>query len=76
MQSDAALFNRLCPAGKDGKRTFAPVMLRRLKKLGISKTDPAELTPEEQGRWALLCVNPHYPHQLDDTRHELCMSST
>ena len=50
MQSDAALFNRLCPAGKGGKRAFAPVMLRRLKKLGIAKTDPAELTAEEQGR--------------------------
>src|SRR6202521_722507 len=37
---DAALFDRLCPAGKDGSRRFAPVMLRRLRKLGISKTDP------------------------------------
>lgn len=46
-QSDEALFNRLCPADKAGKRTFAPVMLRRLEKLGIDKTDPASLTPEE-----------------------------
>jgi hypothetical protein len=30
-----------------GKRTFAPVMLRRLAKLGIAKTDPSELAPEE-----------------------------
>src|ERR1700674_2671465 len=37
---DAALYDRLCPAGKDGSRRFAPVMLRRLRKLGISKTDP------------------------------------
>lgn len=50
MQSDKALFGRLCPAGRDGKRTFAPVMLRRLRKLGIPKTDPDELTPEEQSR--------------------------
>lgn len=47
---DPNLFDRLCPGPKDkhGKQSFAPVMLRRLKKLGIEKTDPAELTPEEQ----------------------------
>ncbi len=36
-QSDAALFRRLCPPAKDGTRTFSPVMIRRLKKLGIDK---------------------------------------
>jgi hypothetical protein len=47
-QKDEALFRRLCPpSGKEGSRSFAPVMLRRLKKLGIDKTDPASLTPEE-----------------------------
>lgn len=40
---------RLCPANKQGKRTFAPVMLDRLQRLGINKTDPDELTPEEVG---------------------------
>src|SRR5450631_2417139 len=35
---DAVLFDRLCPAGKDGSRRFSPVMLRRLKKLGIDKS--------------------------------------
>lgn len=45
-QKDAALFNRLCPPEKDGSRKFAPVMLKRLAKLGINKTDPNELTPE------------------------------
>src|SRR5437870_9379237 len=34
-QTDAALFDRLCPPGPDGGRRFAPVMLRRLRKLGI-----------------------------------------
>src|SRR6476659_3498221 len=29
---DAVLFDRLCPAGKDGSRRFSAVMLRRLKK--------------------------------------------
>ncbi|HXM69798.1 MAG TPA: formate--tetrahydrofolate ligase, partial [Thermoanaerobaculia bacterium] len=45
---DTVLFDRLCPAGKDGSRRFSPVMLRRLKKLGIDKTNPGELTPQEQ----------------------------
>jgi formate--tetrahydrofolate ligase len=49
-QSDKALFNRLCPPGKDGRRRFVPVMLRRLAKLGISKADPDELTEEECSR--------------------------
>lgn len=50
------MFDRLCPKDKHGKRSFAPVMLRRLKKLGIEKTDPSELTPEEQvGDMAHLC---------------------
>jgi len=39
-QSDEALFNRLCPPAKDGSRSFSPSMLRRVKKLGIDKTDP------------------------------------
>lgn len=46
-QKDEALFRRLCPPAKDGSRKFAPVMLRRLKNLGIDKTDPNDLTEEE-----------------------------
>jgi formyltetrahydrofolate synthetase len=57
-QSDAALFDRLCPPGPDGGRRFAPVMLRRLRKLGISKTDPNELTPDERARFARLDIDP------------------
>jgi methylenetetrahydrofolate dehydrogenase (NADP+)/methenyltetrahydrofolate cyclohydrolase/formyltetrahydrofolate synthetase len=33
-------------------------MLRRLKKLGINKTDPEELTPEERSRFARLDIDP------------------
>ncbi|KAM0952858.1 putative formate--tetrahydrofolate ligase [Dioscorea sansibarensis] len=58
-QSDKALFNRLCPANKEGKRSFANVMFRRLKKLGISKTDPDELTTEEIKRFARLDIDPN-----------------
>src|SRR6202171_5448846 len=42
----AVLFDRLCPAKKDGTRRFSPVMLRRLKKLGIDKTNPTALTSD------------------------------
>jgi formyltetrahydrofolate synthetase len=54
---DAVLFDRLCPARKDGSRRFSPVMLRRLKKLGIAKTDPSQLTPEERSRFARLDID-------------------
>ncbi|MBK8986153.1 MAG: formate--tetrahydrofolate ligase [Chloroflexi bacterium] len=57
-QSDESLFNRLCPPDKEGSRRFAPVMLRRLRKLGIHKTDPNELTAEEKGRFARLDIDP------------------
>jgi formyltetrahydrofolate synthetase len=53
-QSDEALFERLCP----GKKKFSPVMLRRLRKLGIGKTEPADLTAEERGRFARLDIDP------------------
>src|SRR6202044_806939 len=49
---------RLCPPAKDGTRKFSPVMLRRLRKLGISKTDPNELTAEERSRFARLDIDP------------------
>lgn len=55
-QSDTALFNRLCPPNKAGKRTFAPVMLKRLSKLSINKDDPDSLTPEEKARYCLLAL--------------------
>ena len=57
-QDDEKLFNALCPKNKQGKRRFAGVMLRRLKKLGINKTDPETLTPEERSRFARLDIDP------------------
>ncbi|KAG1675685.1 hypothetical protein FOA52_002394 [Chlamydomonas sp. UWO 241] len=56
-QKDEALFGRLCPADKSGKRHFAPVMRRRLAKLGIVKAEPEDLTPEEVGRFARLDID-------------------
>ncbi|KIY50859.1 FTHFS-domain-containing protein [Fistulina hepatica ATCC 64428] len=55
-QSDKALYNRLVPKIK-GKREFASLMLKRLKKLGINKTDPDSLTDEEITRFARLDIN-------------------
>ncbi|MBM4457070.1 MAG: formate--tetrahydrofolate ligase [Chloroflexi bacterium] len=60
-ESDAdaqTMFERLCPPDKTGKRAFSPTMLRRLKKLGIAKTDPDELTAEERARFAVLDIDP------------------
>jgi len=57
-QSDSALFNRLCPPDQNGQRSFAPVMLRRLRKLGIDKLDPNDLTDEERSRFVRLDVDP------------------
>ena len=56
--SDEALFNRLCPVAKDGSRKFSSVMLRRLKKLGIASTNPADLTQEQRGLFARLDLDP------------------
>ncbi|TEB31307.1 FTHFS-domain-containing protein [Coprinellus micaceus] len=52
----AQLYKRLVPA-KKGKREFAPLMFRRLEKLGINKTNPNDLTPEEINRFARLDVD-------------------
>lgn len=52
-----ALYSRLVPKVK-GKRTFDPLMFKRLKKLGIDKTNPDDLTPEEIKTFARLDVDP------------------
>src|SRR5215216_6637753 len=57
MQDDEKLFNALCPVDKKGNRKFSPTMLRRLKKLGIEKTDPNELTSEERSCFARLDID-------------------
>jgi len=57
--SDKGLFDRLCPPNKNGKRSFSPTMLRRLKRLGIDKTDPEQLTPEERSRFVRLNIDPN-----------------
>ncbi|MBI1793218.1 MAG: formate--tetrahydrofolate ligase [Chloroflexi bacterium] len=56
---DGKLFDALCPPDKKGNRKFAPTMLRRLKRLGINKTNPNDLTPEERTRFARLDIDPN-----------------
>ncbi len=57
-QKDEALFRRLCPRAKDGTRTFAKPMLKRLEKLGINKTNPDDLTEDEIHRFVRLDIDP------------------
>ncbi len=57
-QDDDKLFNALCPPDKRGRRRFSPGMLRRLRKLGIDKTDPDSLAPGERRRFARLDIDP------------------
>ena len=65
-QSDEALFNRLCPPNKKGKRSFAVNMLHRLKNLH-QQTDPDELTEEERRKFARLNIdrNPTWRRAID-----------
>ncbi|XP_064549646.1 C-1-tetrahydrofolate synthase, cytoplasmic isoform X1 [Drosophila montana] len=55
-QSDTALYNRLVPRIK-GQRIFSPIQLRRLKRLGIDKTDPDTLTEPEAAAFARLNID-------------------
>ncbi|WP_322807135.1 formate--tetrahydrofolate ligase [Thermanaerothrix sp.] len=56
--TDEQLFDRLFPKDKNGKRHFARNMWNRLRKLGIDKTDPDEMTPEERSRFVRLDIDP------------------
>jgi methylenetetrahydrofolate dehydrogenase (NADP+)/methenyltetrahydrofolate cyclohydrolase/formyltetrahydrofolate synthetase len=56
-QKDGPLYKRLVPA-KKGVRTFSPIMQKRLAKLGINKTNPDDLTPEEINHFARLDIDP------------------
>lgn len=56
-QTDEALYSRLVPTIK-GQRKFSDVQLRRLARLGIKKTDPNSLTPEEVNKFVRLNIDP------------------
>ncbi len=56
--TDEQLFNRLLPADKSGKRHFTKGMVVRLEKLGITTSDPDELTPEQRRKLCRLDIDP------------------
>jgi formyltetrahydrofolate synthetase len=57
-QNDEKLFNALCPPDMQGRRRFYRGMLRRLERLGIAKSDPDALTPDERRRLVRLDIDP------------------
>mmetsp|Transcript_13691 Transcript_13691/g.43245 ORF Transcript_13691/g.43245 Transcript_13691/m.43245 type:complete len:976 (-) Transcript_13691:375-3302(-) len=58
-QKDEALFNRLCPARKDGARPLAAPLAARLKRIGVTRpvTDAAELDAAERKALVRLDVD-------------------
>uniref|UniRef100_A0A8C5T4Z6 formate--tetrahydrofolate ligase n=1 Tax=Malurus cyaneus samueli TaxID=2593467 RepID=A0A8C5T4Z6_9PASS len=56
-QSDKSLYNRLVPV-VNGVRGFSAIQLARLRRLGISKTDPETLTEEEISKFVRLDIDP------------------
>lgn len=55
-QSDSALYSRLVPVVK-GIRKFSEIQIRRLRRLGIDKSDPDSLTEEERRRFSRLNID-------------------
>ena len=56
--TDEQLFNRLFPPDKTGKRRFGRGMQSRLKKLGINRSEPEDLTGEERKHLCRLDIDP------------------
>ncbi|KAK5782292.1 hypothetical protein RI543_000222 [Arxiozyma heterogenica] len=56
-KNNVTFYKRLVPT-KNGSRKFTPSMLKRLQKLGINKTNPDSLTPEEINKFARLNIDP------------------
>jgi methylenetetrahydrofolate dehydrogenase (NADP+)/methenyltetrahydrofolate cyclohydrolase/formyltetrahydrofolate synthetase len=56
-QTDQALYDRLVPT-INGERKFSAIQLRRVKRLGIEKTDPSSLSVEEISKFARLNIDP------------------
>lgn len=56
--TDEQLFNRLFPTDKQGKRHFARNMAARKVKLGITVSNPEEMTTEQRSRFCRLDIDP------------------
>uniref|UniRef100_A0A8C5NHI2 formate--tetrahydrofolate ligase n=1 Tax=Gouania willdenowi TaxID=441366 RepID=A0A8C5NHI2_GOUWI len=67
-QSDKALFSRLVPS-VNGVRRFSPIQISRLRRLGIIKSDPSSLSPEEVNSFVRLDLDPEKItwHRVVDT---------
>jgi len=57
IKDDNKLFNLLCPVVNE-KRSFLKNMFPRLKKLGIDKENPDDLTQEEKKKFSRLDIDP------------------
>lgn len=56
--TDEQLFNRLFPTDKEGKRHFSRNMIARCRKLGITASDPDQMSAEERSRFVRLDIDP------------------
>lgn len=56
--TDEQLFERLLPKDNKGRRQFSYGHKGRLKALGITKTNPDDLTPEERSKLCRLDIDP------------------
>lgn len=56
-QTDKSLYKRLVPS-VNGVRKFSPIQISRLRHLGINKTDPETLSPQEVSRFVRLDLDP------------------
>lgn len=57
--SDAVLWNKLCPAGEGGHRTFSRGMEGRLTRIGVPKgAAPEDLTDEQKKAFIRLDIDP------------------
>ena len=56
--TDEQMFIRLFPKDKQGKRHFSKVMSTRLAKLGITASDPEEMSVEDRKRFCRLEIDP------------------
>jgi methylenetetrahydrofolate dehydrogenase (NADP+)/methenyltetrahydrofolate cyclohydrolase/formyltetrahydrofolate synthetase len=57
-QTDQQMYDRLVPRINE-QRKFSTIQLRRLARLGITKTDPDSLTFDEISKFSRLNIDPN-----------------
>ena len=53
-----SFYKRFVPVSSSGERKFSDIQMKRLRKLGIDKTNPHDLTEDEIRRFAFLDIDP------------------